>query len=100
MLPGFSCRDLVAVLINCNEDGAERRPVVCSTYLPYDSEDRPPPKEFEELVYYFESETLYLVIGCNSSAHHVVWGSTYCNNRGKALAEFLNSSNLEFVNWQ
>ena len=30
MLPGFSCRDLVAVLINYNEDGAERLLVVCS----------------------------------------------------------------------
>jgi hypothetical protein len=34
MLPGFSCRDLVAVLINYIEDGAERRLVVCSAYLP------------------------------------------------------------------
>jgi hypothetical protein len=42
MLPGFSCRDLVAVLIKYNEDGAERRLVVCSTYLPYDYEDPPP----------------------------------------------------------
>jgi hypothetical protein len=58
MLPGFSCRDLVAVPINCNEDGAERWLVVCSTYLPYDSKDPPPPKEFEELVHYFESENL------------------------------------------
>jgi len=36
MVPGFSCRDLVAVLIKYNEDGAERRLVVCSAYLPYD----------------------------------------------------------------
>jgi len=30
MLPGFSCRGMVAVLIKYNEDGAERRLVVCS----------------------------------------------------------------------
>jgi hypothetical protein len=47
MLPGFSCRDLVAVLVKYFEDGAERRLVVCSAYLPYDSEDPPPTKEFE-----------------------------------------------------
>jgi hypothetical protein len=76
MLPGFSCRDLVAILINCNEDGAERWLVVCSTYLPY-SEDPLLPKEFEELVHYFESENLYLVIGFKSNAHRMVWGSTY-----------------------
>jgi hypothetical protein len=28
MLPGFSCKDLLAVLIKYNEDGAERRLVV------------------------------------------------------------------------
>jgi hypothetical protein len=28
MLPGFSCRDLVAVLINYNEEGVKRRLVV------------------------------------------------------------------------
>jgi len=49
MLPGFSCRDLVAVLIKYNKDGAERRLVVCSAYLPYDSEDPPLSKELEEL---------------------------------------------------
>jgi hypothetical protein len=50
MLPEFSCRDLVAVLIKYNEEGAERRLVVCSAYLPYDSEDPPPSKELEELM--------------------------------------------------
>jgi hypothetical protein len=43
--PGISYRDLVAVLINYNEDGAESQLVVCSAYLPYDSEDPPPSKE-------------------------------------------------------
>ena len=50
MLPGFACRDLVAVLIKYIEDGAERRLAACSAYLPYDFEDPPPSKEFEELV--------------------------------------------------
>jgi hypothetical protein len=46
----FACRDLVAVLVKYNKDGAERRLVVCSAYLPYDSEDPPPSRELEELV--------------------------------------------------
>jgi hypothetical protein len=53
-------------------DGAERRLVVCSVYLPYDSKDPPPLKEFEELVYFCEAENLHLVMGCNSNAHHTV----------------------------
>jgi hypothetical protein len=49
-------------------------------------------------VRYCESENLYLVLGFNSNAHHIVWGSTNCNRSGKALVEFLNSSNLEILN--
>jgi len=37
MLPGFSCRELVAVLIKYKDRDAERHLVVCSAYLPYDS---------------------------------------------------------------
>lgn len=48
MLPGFSCRDLAAVLIKYNEDGAEGQMVVCSAYLPYDFGEPPPTKDFEE----------------------------------------------------
>jgi hypothetical protein len=54
-LPGFSCRDLVAFLVRRNEDGAERRLVVCSAYLPYESEDPSPSRELEELVRYCEN---------------------------------------------
>jgi hypothetical protein len=50
VLPGFSCRDLVAVLIKYIEDCAERLLVVCSAHLPYDSEDPAPSREMEELV--------------------------------------------------
>jgi len=49
-------------------------------------------------VQYCEDENLYLIVGCNSNAHHTAWGSTNCNGRGEALIEFLNSSNLEILN--
>jgi len=98
MLPGFSLRDLVAVLIKYNEEGVERHLVVCSAYLPYDSEDPPPSKEFEDLVRFCEKENLYLVVRCDSNAHHSVWGSTNCNSRGEALLEFLNTTHLEILN--
>jgi hypothetical protein len=42
MLPRFSCRDLLAVLVKYTEDGVERRLVVCPAYLSCDSEDPPP----------------------------------------------------------
>jgi hypothetical protein len=97
-LPGFSCRDLVAVLVKYDEDGAERRLVVCSAYLPYDSKDPPPTRELEELVRYCEKENIQLLVGCDSNVHHTAWGSTDCNGRGEALIEFLNSTTLEIFN--
>jgi len=98
VLPGFSCKDLVAVLVKYVEDGAERRLLVRSAYLPYDSEDPPPSRELEELVRYCQNENLYLIVGCNSNVHHTAWGSNNCNDRGEALVEFLNSSNLAILN--
>ena len=98
MLPGFSCRDLVAVLIKYNKEGVRQRLVVCSAYLPHDSENPPPSKELEDLVRYCEKKNLYLVVGCDSKAHHSVWGSTNCNSRGETLVEFLNTTNLEILN--
>jgi hypothetical protein len=70
VLPAFSCRDLVAIPVKYIEDGAERQLIVCSAYLPYDSEDPPPSRELEELVQYYENENLYLIVGCDSNAHH------------------------------
>jgi len=72
--------------------------VSCSDNLPCDSWDPPSSKEFQELVQYCENENLYLVKGCNFSAHHTAWGSTNCNDSGEALVEFLNYSNLESLN--
>jgi hypothetical protein len=98
-LPGVSCRDLVAVLVQYNEDGTDRRLVVCSAYLPYDSENpTPPTRELEDLVQYCEKEKIKLLVGCNSNAHHTAWCSTNCNGRGEALIEFLNSTTLEIFN--
>ena len=50
VLPNFSCRDLVAILMKYVEDETESRLVVYSAYLPYDPEDHPPSRETEELV--------------------------------------------------
>jgi hypothetical protein len=42
-LQGFSSRDLVGVLVKYQEDRVDKRLLVCSAYLPYDSEDPHPP---------------------------------------------------------
>jgi predicted membrane protein len=38
--------------VKYNEEGVERRLVICSAYLPYDSEDPPPSKELVDVVHY------------------------------------------------
>lgn len=95
-LSGFSCRDLVGVLINHNGGETEIHLVVCSAYLPFDVKDPPLKREFEELAHYCKEGNRYLVIGRDSSSHHRVWGSTKCNDSVVVLLEFPNSSNLVF----
>jgi hypothetical protein len=97
MLPGFSCRELVAVLIRYNKEGAERRLVVCSAYLPKIPRTLLCQRNLRTSCDIVKMKT-YLVVGCDSNAHHSVWGSTNCNSRGEALVEFLNSLNLETLN--
>jgi len=58
----------------------------------------PPSRELEELVRYCENENLCLIVGCDSNAHHIVWGSNNCNGRGESLYEFLYTTNLEILN--
>lgn len=41
----------------------ERHLVVCSAYLPHNSKDPSPTREFQELVHYCEEKHIYLVIG-------------------------------------
>jgi hypothetical protein len=98
MLPGFSFRDLVAVQIKYDEGEEERSVAGCSVYLPFDLEYLPPTREFEELAQYCEGKPLSLIVGCDSNCRHTVWGSTNCKDRGVALVEFLNSTDLEILN--
>jgi hypothetical protein len=69
--------DLVAVLVKYLEDGTERQVVICSAYLPYDSDDTPPSKALEELVRYCE-EQLPLSRGISGSQ----MGSGWRRDRG------------------
>ena len=72
MLLGFCSRDLVAVLIHYNEGETERRLVFCSADLPYDSDEPPPRREFEELVFYYDEKKLYLLISATPFTPHCV----------------------------
>jgi len=92
MLPGFSCRDLVAVLVKYDKDGHEDGWLLVPRICPM-IRGSPRSKEFNELARYCDGENLYLVMGCDSNAIILHGGSTNCNDRGEALVEFLYFSN-------
>ena len=52
----------MTVLIKYTEEGPELRLVLCCAFLPYDPEDPPPSKEFEDLVRFCKKENLYRVV--------------------------------------
>ncbi|XP_008208797.1 uncharacterized protein LOC103316527 [Nasonia vitripennis] len=57
-----------------------------------------PTEEVTRLVEYCEERGLSLVVGCDATAHHLVWGHTNTNDRGTTLLEYLTSTNLEITN--
>ena len=80
-------RDLTTVVIHCSsKKGIERRVLVCSAYFPSDAK--------KDLIGDCEAEGLNLVIVCDGTSHHSVWGSSDCNIRAKTLLEFLEITKL------
>ncbi|XP_046142824.1 uncharacterized protein LOC123988083 [Osmia bicornis bicornis] len=92
----FCTTDLSAVKVKLNLGGNTSELVVCSAYLPYDSEDPPPTRELRALIDHCAVNGLHLVIGCDANSHHTVWGST--NTAGTALLEYLATTGLEILN--
>ncbi|XP_046145432.1 uncharacterized protein LOC123988725 [Osmia bicornis bicornis] len=94
----FCTTDLSAVKVKLNLGGNTSELVVCSAYLPYDSEGPPPTRELRALIDHCAVNGLHLVIGCDANSHHTVWGSTNTNGRGTALLEYLATTGLEILN--
>ncbi|XP_043474377.1 uncharacterized protein LOC122506327 [Leptopilina heterotoma] len=87
----LTTRDLVVVKAKYLEKNENKREVVvASAYFPGSGDDPEPPTEVEKLVDYCQRQggdlVIYpLIIGCDANAHHVVWGSTDINDRGRRL---------------
>jgi hypothetical protein len=75
----FSCREATTLRFTYTHDGGCKELIVASAYLPYDSNERPPTKQF--------------IIQCDANEHNIFWGSTGRNPRG-----FLVISNLNILN--
>lgn len=70
---------------------------MASVYLPYE-EANPPAQSVQDLISYCREAKIELILGCDSNAHHTVWGSTNVNSRGKALSEYLSYTSLNILN--
>jgi len=64
--------------------------------MPYDQVC--PPVKMIELVQYCKSNRLRLILGCDSNAHHTLWGSSNINPRGEQLCEYIGASELCCIN--
>jgi hypothetical protein len=76
------------------QGGNKREITFTSAYLPYDSDEPPRSKELPEVVNYCSRNKLQLIVRCDVSAHHIIWGSTDIKPRGERLMEYLVSTNL------
>ncbi|XP_046145803.1 uncharacterized protein LOC123989170 [Osmia bicornis bicornis] len=94
----YCTADISAVKVKLNLGGNTSELVICSAYLPYDSEDPPSTRELRALIGHCANNGLHLVIGCDANSHHTVWGSTNTNGRGTALLEYLATAGLEILN--
>lgn len=68
--------------------------VVASIDLPYD----PNPQCGKSSKVTVGTRGLELIIGCNSTARHVVWASSGTNSKGIALVDYLSTTDLIVVN--
>jgi hypothetical protein len=89
---------MATVRILYSSEGNQREHIVTSAYLPYDSDEPPPSKEWREVIDDCSSSRKQLIIGCDANAHHILWGSMDISPRGESLVEFLVSSNLNILN--
>ncbi len=64
-----------------------------SCYMPYE-EELVPPLMVKEVVRDSEASKCMIILGCDSNAHHTVWGSTDVNDRGECLFNYLLGTKL------
>lgn len=95
-LPQFINQDMVAVLINIQLSGEKQIFVLCSTYCAGDKEI--PSYEMQQLVDFCKQERYQLLLGCDSNAHNLIWGSKDTNYRGECFYEFIQGSGLCMLN--
>jgi hypothetical protein len=72
------------VRITYTRGGSKMELTVTAVYLPHDSENPPPSKGLREVVDYHSMNKMPLINGCDTNAHHIIWGSTDIHPPGNA----------------
>lgn len=94
----ISTRDQAVAMITVKKDGCVKNIIICSSYFPYNSDDNPPTPEFTTLTEYCKNNSLSLISGIDTNAHHFAWGSTDINERGDSFFEFIVATDLTILN--
>ena len=95
-LPQFCDRNSTVVCISYCTMGQVKEIVVASIYMPID--EQVITGYLDSLVQYCNANNKHLIIGADTNAHHILWGSDSCNHRGNELCEYLASTSLEVAN--
>ena len=97
LVPWHMSKDLTTVRVRFKAaDGTTKEMLVASAYL--HGLQEVPSRELRALIEDESLQGLDLIVGCDSNAHHYLWGSRDCNERGHRLVEFLDQCNLDVAN--
>ena len=67
-----------------------------SLYLAYDLDL--PSQSLASLVEYSQTANIPVILGCDASAQHDLWGRSDTNNRGESFVDFIFKYNLGICN--
>ena len=95
---GINDMDITGVFVDYRHGGTDKRALFISSYMAMTPGTHPPSQELEEAVRYGKHVHAPILIGCDSNAHHYLWGSRNVNRRGTTLSEYIVNENLDIMN--
>jgi len=98
MIPQLSNKDATIVKFSWSHNGRKKDFLFVSLYLPYDPIILPPSVELTNIVEYSKNAEVPFIICCDSNSHHVAWGSSNINSRGRSLLEYLVTTDFQIAN--
>ena len=100
LLSNLSDKDHTSVQLKIKKGDNLINIILCSIYMPGMNENgnNIVSDTLIKIINHGKSSQSDIIIGCDSNAHHSLWGSPKNDKRGDNLAEYLCLTNLEIVN--